>query len=176
MLGTNLGQVIFLPTLEEKRVAARLSQLSMPPVYRFGDFMFTYQGVPAVAPSGKDNSDLWIVVSSVDPTSPPAKPPTFPNPFGTPPTTTTPTTPTSAPTPTAQVTVVQARTVYAGLISGAVKSIKPEDFAAELLEQNVLRAKFGLPPIPAPETLKQWTEPGTGTDPEPEAKPTDPAR
>ncbi len=176
VLGTTLGQVIMLPTLEEKRAKARLAQLVMPPVYRFGDFIFTYQGVPLVAPPGKDNSNLWLVFSSLDPASPPAVA-NFTNPFGVPAPS-----PSSNPAPAATGTPATsaARNVYVGVVSGTTKTIAPEDFAAALLEQNALRATFGLPPIPAPETLKQWTEPVPGADPEPEAvpdtKPLDPAR
>ena len=155
VLGTSLAQVIFLPTLEEKRVQTRLSQLQMPAVYRFGDFIFTYQGVPTAAPVGKDISDLWLVFSSLDPLSPP---PTAINPWPF----TQPATSTPAPSPTATATVpttTPARSVHAGLASGAVKTISPETFATELAAQNALRATFGLTPIPLPESLKQWTEP-----------------
>ncbi len=171
VLGTNLGQVIMLPRLEEKRAKARLATLSMPPVYRFGDFIFTYQGVPLVAPPGKDNSELWLFFSSLDPASPPPVA-NIVNPFGGPPPTVT------TPAPTASVAPANnvARNVYVGVVAGAVKTIAPENFAAALLEQNALRATFGLPPIPAPETLKQWTEPIPETDPDSDTKPDEPAR
>lgn len=182
VLGTNLGQVIMLPTLEEKRAKARLAQLAMPPVYRFGDFIFTYQGVPPLTPASQETSPLlpglWLVFSSLDPTSPPPVA-NFANPFGVPPPQVVPPAATTPPAATS-VPPNPARNVYVGLVFGNVKTIAPEDFAAALVEQNALRATFGLPPIPAPETLKQWTEPVPGADPEPEAvpdaKPVDPAR
>lgn len=156
VLGTSLAQIIFLPTLEEKRVLARLSQLQMPPVYRFGDFIFTYQGVPTVAPAGKDISDLWIVFSSIDPLSPP---PTVMNPWAFPPPANSPSTSSPTATSTSTPAVMPPRSVHVGLASGEVKTLSPETFAAELAAQNALRATFGLAPIPMPETLKQWTEP-----------------
>ena len=156
VLGTTLAQAILLPTLEEKRMLAGLAALKLPPIYRFGDFVFTYQGIPAVPPLGQDTSTLWIVISSLDSTSPPLAAPVIP--FGFP-----------APSPTVATTATATppRTIYVGLVNGSVTAIDPVNFAAELAIQNALRATFGLTPITAPETLKQWTPSTEPESPEP---------
>ncbi len=65
--------------------------------------------------------------------------------------------------------------VVVGLVNGEVVTISRSLFAARLAEQNAIRARAGLPPLPSPETVRH-SAPATGTvAPQPSEAPEGPA-
>jgi hypothetical protein len=134
ILDSTLEQAVMLPPTAEKRFQTRLALLQMPPVYRFGDYVFCYAGItPGVGKSAAP-AKLWILFSDRDATHARNAPsPLFPGGV--------------SPAPTG------SNLIFVGFADGHVGEYNVSTFASMLDEQNALRASMGLPPIPQPATL-----------------------
>jgi hypothetical protein len=130
--GTTLDKIDYMPP--NRQAAMIQSVANVMPVnvvaHRCGDFVFTYHGIDL----NNCDPNLWIVIFSPDPdTNPPGTVIVSPGAGANPP------------------GAVQQR-VHVGLASGATRGLASA-FAAELAQQNQLRASYNLSPLPDPATV-----------------------
>ncbi|MCH8054100.1 MAG: YIP1 family protein, partial [Planctomycetes bacterium] len=135
---TNLNKFTKLPS-ENQAKAVQAAIDALPPgtiAHRLGDFVFTYHGIDL------SNADpgLWLVIMSPDPDV---------NPAGSSGTVIT----FSGPGMTATSTTSSGGMVVAGLVDGTSLLAPLGGFAQTLQMQNMLRAKYNLPPLPDPATV-----------------------
>ena len=132
LLDSTLEQAVMLPPTAEKRMQQRLTVLQVPPVYRFGDYIFCYSGL---APqTRKSQPGVWLLFSFPD-SAAARNPfaPLYPGGF--------------SPAPAA------SNVFHVGFADGHVGQFGVSAFQSMLDEQNALRTKLALPLIPAPASL-----------------------
>ena len=148
---TNLNKFTKLPSEDEsKAVQAAIDALPAGTIaHRLGDFVFTYHGIDLA------NADpgLWLVVMSPDPDV---------NPAGSSGTVIT----FSGPGMTATSTTSSGGMVVAGLVDGTSLPVPLGGFAQTLQMQNMLRAKYNLPPLPDPATVTHAKPAVAGNQPQ----------
>jgi len=138
--GTTLANWETASTQEQRR-SVQLAVASLPPnavAYKLGDLIFTHPGIDINAANASPDPDahlLWLVVEIHQPSGPGMS----------------------------GRSRRSGGSAQIGLTNGTVITM-PSDLTSALADQNVLRARFGLPPLP---DLSSITDTAPATAPEP---------
>lgn len=135
---STLDQFVQAPVKEQEQIVDE-AENAMPEdvvAHRLGDFVFTYHGIDS------DDMDpgLWLVICSDDPALAKAPAPVAAS--------------VTVGTPGAQTTISSSEVLLVvGRADRTIRIVPAQTIQSELVDQNRLRARFGLPPLPDPTTI-----------------------